>query len=209
MNEVELSSARKHPGPEGTCQRIMRAARNIIREQGSRKFTIRAVARKAGVSPGLIIQYYGTRAGLIHRMFVLSNTPVREWLDENMADFATPEDLIMGLILDRLEKDMNERHLTREVMALTWTWGAEEEARHTPYLRELADIAARALEKRFYPGAREHTLTAAMVIASIYAGVLRIGAQKNWPVEKCSRLLQPAIAMTMAGLDKQVNGPPA
>lgn len=204
MNKVDVSRTRQYPGPADTCQRIMRAARRVIGEQGSGKFTIRAVAREAQVSPGLIIQYYGTRAGLIQQMFVLSNEPVREWLDEHLDEFATPEDLVMGLMLERLEKDMRERQLTREVMSYTWTWGAEEEAQHTPYLRELADITATALEKRFYPGARQHTLTAAMVIASIYAGVLRIGAQKDWPIGKFSKLLQPAIAMTMAGLKVQV-----
>lgn len=204
MNQFAIS--RKYPGPEKTCQRIMRAARRVIRDQGAGKFTIRAIAKEAHVSPGLIIQYYGTRAGLIQQMFVLSNEPVREWLDGHMDQFSTPDELVMGLMLERLEKDMRERHLVREVMAYTWTWGAEEEAQHTPYLRELADITATALEKRFYPGARQHTLTAAMIIASIYAGVLRIGAQKNWPQEKFRKMLQPAVAMTMDGLKVQVEG---
>jgi len=61
-----MSSARsgRRPGPSGTRDAILRAARAAFGADGYGATSLRGVARDAGVDPALVIHFFGTKAGL-------------------------------------------------------------------------------------------------------------------------------------------------
>ena len=61
-----MSSARsgRRPGPTGTRDAILRAARAAFGADGYGATSLRGVARDAGVDPTLVIHFFGTKAGL-------------------------------------------------------------------------------------------------------------------------------------------------
>jgi AcrR family transcriptional regulator len=56
--------ARRAARRAATAQRILDAARAEFGEHGLEAATIRAIARRAGVDPSLVMQHYGSKAAL-------------------------------------------------------------------------------------------------------------------------------------------------
>jgi AcrR family transcriptional regulator len=61
-----MTSARtgRRPGPTGTREAILRAAREAFASDGYGATSVRGVAREAGVDPALVIHFFGSKAGL-------------------------------------------------------------------------------------------------------------------------------------------------
>ncbi|MFD8686030.1 TetR family transcriptional regulator [Streptomyces sp. NPDC059651] len=60
-------SSRRRPGshdPEGNRNAVLDAARRLFGAQGYRGVGVRAIAAEAGVTPGLVMAYFGTKDGL-------------------------------------------------------------------------------------------------------------------------------------------------
>ncbi len=60
MSEPRTRAAKR----AATAQRILAAARDEFGEHGFEATTVRAIAQKAGIDPSLVIQHYGSKAGL-------------------------------------------------------------------------------------------------------------------------------------------------
>ncbi|MEU6946502.1 TetR family transcriptional regulator [Streptomyces sp. NPDC046316] len=59
--------SRRRPGshdPEGNRRAVLDAARRLFGEHGYRGVGVRAIAAEAGVTPGLVMAYFGTKDGL-------------------------------------------------------------------------------------------------------------------------------------------------
>ncbi|MFE5484455.1 TetR family transcriptional regulator [Streptomyces sp. NPDC056527] len=59
--------SQRRPGshdPEGNRQAVLDAARRLFGEHGYRGVGVRAIAAEAGVTPGLVMAYFGTKDGL-------------------------------------------------------------------------------------------------------------------------------------------------
>ena len=54
----------RRPGPTGTRDEILRAARAAFAADGYGATSLRGVARDAGVDPALVIHFFGSKAGL-------------------------------------------------------------------------------------------------------------------------------------------------
>jgi AcrR family transcriptional regulator len=59
---------------EQTQARILASARHLFAETGYDRTTIRAIAAHAGVNPGLVMHYFGSKEDLFHRAASLSPT---------------------------------------------------------------------------------------------------------------------------------------
>jgi AcrR family transcriptional regulator len=68
--------------------RIRGAAFALISEEGVHALTVRGVARRAGVSPGLVIHYFGSRQGVIEEI----SRWVVEYLHDNTREVDTADD---------------------------------------------------------------------------------------------------------------------
>jgi AcrR family transcriptional regulator len=81
-----------------TEQRILARARDLFAEHGYERTTIRAVAAAAGVDPGLVMHYFGSKAGLFARATPATEPPPAG---------GTAEEVVEQL-LDRLRRTMRE-----------------------------------------------------------------------------------------------------
>ncbi|MFC0041341.1 TetR/AcrR family transcriptional regulator [Actinomadura rayongensis] len=66
---------------EATARRILDAARAEFAEHGLQATTVRAIARRAGVDPSLVLQHYGSK----DKLFALAINLGTEWPDEDVA----------------------------------------------------------------------------------------------------------------------------
>ncbi len=76
---------------------ILEAARQLFAEAGFERATIRAVASRASVDPALVMQYFGSKAGLF--------AAAARWSDEHQTVLdATREQVAAAALHDLLEK---------------------------------------------------------------------------------------------------------
>jgi len=176
----------------------------VLSREGAQKATIRKIAKQAGVSAGLINQYYGTKMELILEIFKAGNNPLSEYLQVHLEQFETPADLALGAMEVYLRREMKDPELARQVMASSWVWGVEDESRFASSLEELIAIVSTALQEKFYPGQEFLTVTATYTLSSIFVGILRMGLQRDWPTKTYLSVMKPSFVMLMAGLDMQV-----
>lgn len=191
-------------GNDQTRRKIFKAAKIVLSRGGTQKATIRKIAKEAGVSAGLINQYYGTKMELILEIFKAGNKPLHEYFRTHLDQFNTPADLTLGAMEVYLRREMKDPELARQVMASSWLWGAEDEGRFASSLEELIVIVSAALQEKFYPGQEFLTITATYTLSSIFVGVLRMGLQRQWPIETYLSVMKPSFVMLMTGLDEQV-----
>lgn len=73
------SASRRRPGrpagDTGSREAIQAAARRLFAEEGFAKTSVRAVAKSAGVDPGLVRHYFGTKEELLRAVVVLPVDP--------------------------------------------------------------------------------------------------------------------------------------
>ncbi len=73
------SASRRRPGrptgDTGAREAIQAAARRLFAEEGFAKTSVRAVAKSAGVDPGLVRHYFGTKEELLRAVVVLPVDP--------------------------------------------------------------------------------------------------------------------------------------
>src|SRR5262245_52922751 len=81
-----------------TEARILAAARARFAESGYERTTIRSVAAAAGVDPGLVMHYFGSKAGLFSRAATRGFPGI--------AGGTTEE--VVGQLLDRLRGSLRE-----------------------------------------------------------------------------------------------------
>ncbi|MCF6293114.1 MAG: TetR/AcrR family transcriptional regulator [Robiginitomaculum sp.] len=211
MNEISPPSKPKPArrsnrirGNDETRRRIFKAAKVVLSREGAQKTTIRKIAKQAGVSSGLINQYYGTKMELILEIFKAGNRPLHEYFKTHLEQFKTPTDLALGAMKAYLIREMKDPELARQVMASSWVWGVEDENRFASNLDELIAIVSTGLQEKFYPGQEFLTVTATYPLSSIFVGVLRMGLQRDWPTETYLSVMKPSFVMLMTGLDQQV-----
>ena len=98
---------------EGTKARILAAARKHFAASGYERATIRAIARKAGIDPALVMRYFGTK----EKLFAAAAE-----FDLRLPDLAAvPRDaigsLLVGHFLDRWESDDTLQALLRAAVS--------------------------------------------------------------------------------------------
>ncbi len=187
-----------------TRLRIFTAAKKVLVQVGAEKITIRLIAKEAGVSPGLVMQYYDTKASLILEIFNKGNRPLNEYLQKTLEEFDGPYEMLLGTINNHLARNLKNRELTRQVMAFAWTWGDDEEAEFEPHTSRVLDVVIDAMTDKFYPGYRHLVATAVFTASGSYSGVLRIGLHKNWSQENFLAALKPSVFMIIRGLEAEV-----
>lgn len=130
-----------------TAARILEAAQQEFAEHGAENATIRAIARRAGVDPSLVLQHYGSKQSL----FSLAVRPA-----EDLATDEVPTHLgeVLRLRLDDLPS--STRALLRSMLT------SPEAARvMSEYLQERTQNLARALD------GDDAEVRAAIIVSSI------------------------------------------
>ncbi len=196
-------------GNDETRKRILYAARTIMARDGIDKTTIRNIANEANVSGGLINQYFGSKKELLHEVFSTNSRPLHEYLRGHLEQFDTPLELMMAVYKDYLTRYLKNPALTRQVMSDSWQWSPEHEEHFCTTLTAMTDIICSALCDKFYPAHPKTIRTATHVLISSFAGVMRIGLQRDWPIKAYLTVLEPAAEIILLGLHSKITTPRA
>ena len=192
---------------EQTRAKILKAARTVIAGHGMDDTTIRKIADEAGVSPTLVMQYFGTKGALVQEVFLDSNSILLEFFKNSVDDAQNFMELTMSAIDALLERDLRYPSVTRQVMAFTWSWGPNEEKKFRATLQAMSAIIANSMAARFLPQDEELARSASFVLINSYAGLLRIALQENWPAEQVREAIKPSLRIVMAGLEALAHKP--
>lgn len=130
--ESSRPAPRSRKAPEERREEILSEAAAIALEQGLERITLRAVATRLGVRPGLISHYFPAAEDLVEEAFVRAATIERERFFpeagapvERLARFVDHIDSGASLPLARLW--LNARHLSRFTPSLEETLREQDE----------------------------------------------------------------------------------
>jgi AcrR family transcriptional regulator len=97
VTEVQPEPVPREERRRRTEAAILDAARQLFAESGFERATIRAVAARAGIDPALVMQYYGSKAGLF--------AAAARWSDEAQTVLSASRDEVPAAALhDMIEK---------------------------------------------------------------------------------------------------------
>ncbi|TMA31948.1 MAG: TetR/AcrR family transcriptional regulator [Deltaproteobacteria bacterium] len=186
-----LNSARtgRRPGESGSREAILRTARTLFAGKGYDGTSVRAVAARAGVDPGLVMHFFGSKAELFAHSLELPFDPAE--LEEVLSgDRSTLGRRIATFYLKRVFHDRAQTVLSLLRSSVT---NAEAAA----MLRRAVEASAIALLRRHLPG-RDAALRGELV-ASHMMGVflarhiLRIEPLASLDEDRVIELVAPAL----------------
>ncbi len=188
-----------------TRARIVKATKTVIRKHGMEATTIRKIADEAEVSPGLVIQYFRSKAGLIQEIFLESNQILMTVFKDRMDTVDSFVELALGALESISARDMHDPALTRQVMAFTWSWGPDEEERFGKTLQDMSGVVANSMSVQFLPDDLELRRVASFALVNMYVGYLRIALLEGWPPEKLIEAVEPGVRIIVAGLESMTS----
>lgn len=171
MSEV-MAPANRDRG--ATSARILKAAAELLAEEGFQNFGVNAVARRAGCDKQLIYRYYGGMDGLVDAI----GADLARWIQEKMpvesgqGFMLTYGDLVEHMMM-LFTRALREDPLTRRIIA----WEVSD---NSPQVRRLSEARSKALGLWIEkvrgamppPKGIDHFAINAMLIASVQHVVL-------------------------------------
>ena len=120
--------------PEGRQDQLLDAAMAVLAEAGADGLTLAAVARRAKVSPALVVHYFGDRARLLERLFRLLVRRVTALPMRALALASDPEARLRGYVAAHLDPGELTPEASRAWLSL---WG---QALYKPVLARLQRV---------------------------------------------------------------------
>lgn len=120
--------------PEDRRDQLLRAALAALSETGIEAFTLAEVARRADVSPALVVHYFGDRDNLIEATFRQLVERVTTRPIKALADGASPEERLRAFVLEHLNPGELSSEASRAWLSF---WGL---ALHVPALARLQRV---------------------------------------------------------------------
>ena len=185
----------------GSRDAVLNATRQLIAEEGVENTTVRKIATAAGLSPGRIIQQFGSKGRLMFELFRRRNRETDPAMIEKLEavqDGAVRERVsafFEGMIL----RDFSDIELSREVMAHSWRWTQEEDAAYLEELQHYISWLAQVLT-----GPRDAPKDAHFVAASSMIAMYVSFVNRALHAEDLKKALLPMLMqccdLTLAGL---------
>ena len=126
-----------------TRERILLATQSLLDRSSAQDFQIRDVAREAGVSASLIIQYFNSKNDLVFEAALRRLEGVHSSLVRRFT--ATPPKTLAAVMEDFIDADWPISHIIRDLMTLSWWWSAAEEDRVNEAFRPRVEAVRAAL----------------------------------------------------------------
>lgn len=167
---------------------ILEAARALFAEAGFERATIRAVAGRAGVDPALVMQYFGSKAGLF--------AAAARWSDEHQTVLQAPrEQVATAALQDLLEKFEGETADREAAVALMRNCLTHPEASRIVRDEVMCDRASAVAATLGGDDAelRAGLLGACMIGLGMARYVLEIPAVAGASREDVERLFEPVL----------------
>lgn len=187
---------------EETRARIFGAALDLITEKGIESLTVRKIAAIAGVSPALIIQYFGSKEQLLRSVFFVLNKDMVGGLERVIA--ATPKDNLLvalqQLSLHLTESSLRYPDLTLRVM--------QDNVSHVPPVEPLNEVIASPLIgqikrviARHHPNLPDTDIVAAAeLFVRLQKDVFRHAVLKGTPAEETIKIWAPHTEILVLGI---------
>lgn len=185
-------------------ERIIRAATDILDGADDVEFSARAVAKRAGVSPGLVVQRFESLADLALEVYLNANAESVGMMAAATREYDDPEQRVIAAFQGVAERDLSRKTLTGTVMAFAWTWTIEHERRKQITWNQIADLLTEALDDSDRPTKETDRLDAALAIMYLYNASLRASVVCDEDASACIARMQPAIKLILAGLYRGV-----
>jgi AcrR family transcriptional regulator len=184
-------------------RRILDAASAALTEGDDTRFTVRDIAARANVSPGLVMQHFGSMADLVLEVFMEANADLDVQLAA-AAGGADPRARTLAAFRWLMQRDLDRPLLSGRMMAFAWTWSGTQEERFqegvqalTRRLVQLLDDPARATPA----SAREAAATA---LIAIYNVNLRRAVTAGYSADEAMKRMTASFDVVLDGLAAQV-----
>jgi len=138
------TSVRVTRNRQETRERILQSTQALLDRTSAQQFQIRDVAKEAGVSASLIIQYFNSKNDLVFESALRRLEILHAALTEQLAQ--TPPTGLEGVVSAFFACDFPVRHILRDLMALSWWWTARDDQRVAEAFRPREDALRSALE---------------------------------------------------------------
>ena len=188
---------------DDTRARIFSVALRLIDSIGAEKLTVRKLAEAAGVSPALVIQYFGSKGHLLREAFTNENATllahVKDLVD-SVDQSSDTQAVISDVVRYFLKRDLAHPSLTMQViqhdLAMDYSFEDHFEENIEPVLQLLTRVF-----KNLEPGLTDtDARTAAGMLSMIYGNALRIIIQREMSEDQALSFLAPYIEMMIEGL---------
>lgn len=172
---------------EATRARIAAAAGELFAERGFDRTTMRAVAAEAGVDPGLVVHYFGTKRDLFrHVMGDPSAVEAPEHADAT------------EFVLEALRAKIDDPSGQTSTHVRSMLTNPDARAHARTQLDSLATALATRLPGEA-PIARAHVLLAMNLGVALARELLEVGPLRDLSAEQLGSLLRPAIEALAEG----------
>lgn len=190
-------------------RRILDAAMAALTEADGARVTVRDIAARAEVSPGLVMQHFGTMSDLVLEVFIEANADLDALLAAAAASARDVRERVTTAFRRLAERDLSRRHLSGRMMACAWTWSADQEARFRDSVRALTSRLVEALDDPDRPTSADAREAAAVALVAIYNVTLRRAVASDWNAEELLARMAPSIDIVLQGLAASSSAPMA
>lgn len=194
---------------ERSRRRILDAATAALMEGDERRFTVRDIAARAGVSPGLVMQHFGAMADLVLEVFIEANADLDAQLAAAAAAGSDIRERVLAGFLWLAERDLSRPLLSGRMMAFAWTWTGDQEERFQDSVGALNLRFAELLRDPAQPTAQEQLDAAATALIAVYNVNLRRAVTAGYSAAELMRRTTPSLDVVLRGLQRQGDAPAA
>lgn len=204
MVPKEMNSALETRADE-TRQRIFDMTLELVETVDFEQLTVRRIAEYSGVSPALIIQYFGSKDKLFRLIFETRNHALLKTLEDQLENRPRKdiEEKLVHVSELLLKRDQETPRLTLNTMSNAFQWGREEEAEFRTRLEPFLALISKCIMKCEPKLSEDKARTATMTFFMCYSQAARIVLQHEMSREQAMTFLEPHIRLIADGIRAQ------
>lgn len=168
-----------------TRERILQTTQILLDRTSAQEFQIRDVAREAGVSASLIIQYFNSKNELVFETALRRLEAMHQDLTTRLAQ--SPEASVADVVRAFFECDMPISHVLRDLMTLSWWWSPQDEQRVMEAFTPREDALRTALA---HAGGDASEARVRMILSAYFAALRRALVIRETSAAALARILE-------------------
>jgi AcrR family transcriptional regulator len=185
-----------------TRQIVLDAAKRLFTERGYEPATVRDIAAEAGMSTGAVFANFTDKADLFNEVIVADY----EALAQRMRKAAEGKDgvdvALLAVLSEGYEFNLAQLPLFQATVSVSWSHGAQAEARTRQGAREAIGIVETILTRAVEAGELDKGMDVSLVADLIwqsYVANFRLAVFDGWTAPKLRERLARQLAVILAG----------
>ena len=199
---AELTDTPPEARSDETRARIFETANKLIEIEPLAKLTVRRIADAAGVSPALIIQYFGSKDKLLMQIHMLHHSKLSAALQKACDDHAG-QSLLQHLEAAGdvfLDFDFDNPDLTRYIYSFAYAWNEEMEIWFNEQVAPFHSGLAQVMKSGEPSLSEDNAKTYAITFFCVYAQLMRQLLMKHATKETAMETLKPHLRIIACGI---------